>query len=98
MYIQNHDVLINKASNGIPTVYAIDTSTESEYSKRPTSANGFLQEQMRDSNCDQSSFTVGLPGFTFNYDWNRVLIHAAPIYRAVKKVVPTSLRAHLLYH
>lgn len=61
MYMENYDVLNRKEAIELPIVYAIETSTETEYDKRTTNAQDFIDEQAKHSYCRQTSSTVRDP-------------------------------------
>lgn len=76
--MQSYDELDDNKGIGIPEVYSLAISTDSEHDKRPMSAQEFIQEQAKNTNSLQAISTVGLPGATFSYNGNVFLVRTGP--------------------
>lgn len=71
---------------------------ESKHDERQMNAQDLVHEQAKGLHCRQASSIVGLPRLAHNYERNGFLTGTAPIDGAIQKVVPTLLRACLLYY
>lgn len=96
--MQDYNVLNGKEGTGVPEVDAIATPKASKHDKRPMTAQELIQEQTKDSDCRQASYTIGLPGSTLNLHRNKILFRNEPFHRAVKEVLPKFLQLRILYH
>lgn len=66
MYIQDYDVLNDKEGIGIPEVYDIATSTDTQHYTRLITGQEYIHEQPKDSYCRKAKSTVELLRLTIN--------------------------------
>lgn len=77
----------------LSAVHAIATSRDTKHDKLLVTAQKFIQGQVKYSYCRLASSTVGMPGWTFNYDRKEFSVRSPPIDEAVHKVVSKSLQS-----
>lgn len=82
----------NFDSLGLPAVCAVpDVHVKHSTLSESTS------EQATDALCQQAVATVGIPGSSYAYDWNGILVRTAPIDGAIQSLVSTFIHAFLLH-
>lgn len=97
MYMKENVKECDKQWVQVPEIYVFATAAENDEENRQISAQVFICEQANDWYCRLASSILGLPGSTWNYDRNRLLIRISPINGVVQEIILTSLPPGLLY-
>lgn len=89
-YMKMFDVLDNKEDNWLSVEFVIATSMDPEHNNRPVATHRFTQGMDKDLWFHPASCTVGLPGWTFNYERILFLVRTALVEGAIQNVIPPS--------